>query len=347
MIDNNVDSIFKCSLNFLQTRSAKYYNFWLGSSDLNFNNDELISACDVIYSLCLLNFPVAVSNKSIEQFFQLIDNSVLYGTKLKDEESYEFNAHMTAYILGTAQILKAEYPNQTKELKINKEWDFSKVLNESYIPIFPVKFTHHSWRVSHWLGGVPSIILNVYRETGEVKYKLLFDKVIASLENNAITDKGLIKVHKSKLLHFIFRNLYRIRHNPKIGDIGGIVHILWLYHFTGKEYKAVDNLLSYSLELAKNQEKFMETIPYCLDFDFIQLIRTGLKQQGYKQDETLLFKRFKKDLTIYFTQDMLNDENFTLHKLPGALATFQECEMYLNRDTNINNVDIIKIAGWL
>jgi hypothetical protein len=44
---------------------------------------------------------------------------------------------------------------------------------------------------------------------------------------------------------------------------------------------------------------------------------------------------------------MLNDENFTLHKLPGALATLHECELYLNRESNLNNVDIIKIAGWL
>jgi hypothetical protein len=347
MSDTSFESVVNCSLSFLQTRNKKYYNFWLSESIEPLNNDELISACDVIYSLCLLNYPVEVSNQSIENFFQIVNNASLYGTKIDKDESYNFNAHLTAYILGTIQLLRDKYPDETKALNTSHEWDFNSVLDDNCIPKFPAKFTHHSWRVSHWLGGVPSIILNVFRETGEKKYNLLFEKIIASLEKNAITDKGLIKVHKSGLLHSIFRNLYRMRHDPKIGDIGGIVHILWLYHFTGKKYKAVDNLVFYSLELAKKQEKFMETIPYCLDFDFIQLIRTGLEQQGNTQDEVLFFERFKKDLISYFTKEMLNDENFTLHKLPGALATLHECELYLNRESNLNNVDIIKIAGWL
>lgn len=351
MNNMSFDLITKSSLLFLEEKHSGIYNFWIKAELENLKHGDLVSACDLVYSLCLLHYPVDISSKAIEQFFNIVNSYCLYGTKIEANQAYEANAHLTAYILGTIQLLRAEYPDQTASLQLNHVWNINAVLDKYNIPSFPAKFTHHSWRVSHWLGGVPSIILNLYRETNDKQYKQLFDTVINSIEERAITEKGLIKVHSSRLLHIVFRNMYKLRHDPQIGDIGGIVHILWMYHFTGRRYKSLDNLLNYALELTLKQERFMESVPYCLDFDFIQLIRTCLEQQNELKNETKLFEQFRGNLISYLTTEMSTDDRFSLHKLPGALATLHECELYLNKNPSNKNkyesIDIIKLAGWL
>ena len=345
-----MNDITEPCIQFMSEKYPKYLRYWTLESKEALCKDNLISYCDVLYSLFLLNWPVEVQKSKIVDFIETTSTLKLYGTKLEQGEHFDCSCHLSAYLLGTVQILRKEFPNFTSNIELKLVWDFQEIIDENYIPKFPAKFTHHSWRVSHWLGGVPSIILNVYRETNDVKYKELLDKVLSNIESKAINDQGLIKVHKSDFLHKVFRTLYQIKHSPKIGDIGGIVHILWIYHYLGKQYKSNDKLLGYALSLIDLNKRFIEDVPYCLDFDFIQLIRTASDEQQMSEKELEVFTHFKLEIEKYFQNELILASDFTLHKLPGALATLVESEIALHAIRNEEAKgysDIIKTAAWL
>ena len=344
-------SVSEACLKFMGERYQEPFGYWSQTAKKPINKDDLMSYCDVIYSLYFLNWPIEIQKNQITGFIKMVFELKLYGSKISQTDEFDCNCHLSAYLLGTVQLLRHAFPDVTSEIKMNMEWDFKRILDNNNIPKFPSKFTHHSWRVSHWLGGVPSIILNVYRETQDENYKQLLNSVLNSLEEQAIDDNGLIKVHKSKFLHSIFRTLYKIKHSPKIGDIGGIVHILWVYHFLGKGYKANDNLLDYSVSLVDLNKRFMEGAPYCIDFDFIQLIRTAASKDvdNISKYENI-FNHFNVEVTRYLTDEVNACDSFTLHKLPGALATLAETRLALQQireETFERRFDVIKVAAWL
>jgi len=93
----------------------------------------------------------------------------------------------------------------------------------------------------------------------------------------------------------------------------------------------------------------MESAPYCLDFDVIQAFRTACEQTtGPSEVERERVDDLRRDVAAFFVNP---PKDFTLHKIPGALATYHECDLLLGTEVSELSggtpVDIIKEANWL
>ena len=88
----------------------------------------------------------------------------------------------------------------------------------------------------------------------------------------------------------------------------------------------------------------MESMPYCLDFDIVQLARTA-----YSHTDKPRAAEYANSISDYLQGEI--PSNYTLHKLPGALATLHECA-FITGDYSVHGLgcerkDIIKTAFWI
>jgi hypothetical protein len=95
---------------------------------------------------------------------------------------------------------------------------------------------------------------------------------------------------------------------------------------------------------------FLEDMPYCLDFDIVQLVRTTPGVPGQGNDPVVARAlRFERDVSAFLQGEV--PTGYTLHKLPGALAAMHECALIAGLDmlpgADIRPVDIIKSAFWI
>ncbi|MCI2285480.1 hypothetical protein L3081_21380 [Colwellia sp. MSW7] len=284
---------------------------------------------------------------AVEQYCIKVSMLPLTGTSQGDNEMLP---HMTAYVLASFNIIaKVGFDVRGKLLK-NIQLDINKLVNHyTMLPVWPNKWSHHSWRVSHWVGGIPSILLMFARYDPKQTIKESFvHEVLNSCDKEIINPKtGMMKAYKSELIQQVFRLLYSLRHNPEHGDIGGLVHIHWINYVLERPYIAVDSLIEKCVEGLKC-ERFLENKPYCLDFDYIQLLRTALEQrEDLKTDEIeQRVLKLKNHLVEFFKEIPM--EGYNLHKLPGALASLHECYLLLGNpyidELNIKTKDIIKVG---
>ena len=94
----------------------------------------------------------------------------------------------------------------------------------------------------------------------------------------------------------------------------------------------------------------MERVPYCLDFDIVQLARTAASADPVRAEKLRDRARtFERDLIGFFTGGA--PDSYTLHKLPGALATLHECALICGdeqmAELAIAPIDIIADAYWI
>jgi hypothetical protein len=94
---------------------------------------------------------------------------------------------------------------------------------------------------------------------------------------------------------------------------------------------------------------FIEAVPYCLDFDVVQIVRTTAHGTALPSVVIQRAGRYASDI-LQFMQEGL-DHSYALHKLPGALATVHECALICAREDVFGiapkPVDIIREAFWL
>src|SRR5690606_17742382 len=115
-------------------------------------------------------------------------------------------------------------------------------------------------------------------------------------------------------------------------------------------YVAVDALLAQAQKLFRRHEPFMEKAPYCLDFDIVQIVRTGLEQTGAGHAaDTARALKMTADMEDFFNRPL--PEGYALHKFPGALAAYHECALIAGLDPSgqlgTPAIDIIGRAFWL
>ncbi|MET1754016.1 hypothetical protein ABVV53_00845 [Novosphingobium sp. RD2P27] len=338
-------------LDLIKRTSPAGYEFWFTSGPTVGAEDvALQDHADIIYSAHLLGVTQQLQAEAAEHYQTMLAHAQLYGRAGGNAVAEKgANAHLTAYLLGGARLL--QITGKAAMLPaLFKGWQLERLIDEHFLPRWPKAWTHHIWRVSHWIGGIPSILLQI-AESGQntMISRSLVDKVLQSSSERLLAQRsGLLKPYKSELLQQLFKAAYRLRHDPDIGEIGGVVHILWVFHAVNKPYVA-SNALFDSAKKHLQREPFMEKVPYCLDFDIVQLARTAAPNEAARLDLAPRAERFRRDIAVFLTSD--EQIGYTLHKLPGALATMHECAMIQGLsevpELGIDVIDVIHDAYWL
>lgn len=304
---------------------------------------DFVTYCDLIYSLWYLDFLLKPTRKSVNNFFDCFYACSRWGA-IGIDHAVELNAHQTAYCLGALRLLRKSFPVYFEKKNAPDDWDFSPYLDTYSIPRYPLIYRFHAWRSSHWLGGGLSIMLNAHLETGNPKYRNQFHVTMNSIEHRVLDTRGLIRHMNPKFLGWIFRYLYNFKHDSRCGEVGGVAHLTWIYHYEGKAYKECESLLNYTWAVLNDKSDYVEDVPYCLDFDFVQIIRTASEQLSESEKYVVRMERYAKDVERYIVEMALDDDMFDLHKLPGALATYFECLALVDKTIK---KDVIKEAAWL
>lgn len=335
---------------YLSINASDIQQFWLTGKETHWNPKVLQDHADYIYIRYLMGSENWFIPKAAEIYAEVISEQPLAGRK--GAESCLL-PHLTAYLLASLNILAELGTDLRSKVFQNIQLDLSKLIDmTTMLPIWPTKWSHHTWRVSHWIGGIPSILLSFahYDEKKEITEDFV-RSVLSSCDKFIINKhNGLLRAYKSEFLQKIFRFAYRLRHSPEHGDIGGLVHIHWLNHVLNRSYIANENLVAVCMEHLEHKP-FLESVPYCLDFDYIQLVRTALRQYSVEVPEPVKRRMVElyDDLIKFFHS--LPKDGYTLHKLPGALATLHEVALLLERsyipEINVEPIDIIKKAYWL
>lgn len=262
------------------------------------------------------------------------------------------SVHNCAYAFGTLNLLRhAGHGDLYRRVVGGRALDLNNLLDEtSWLPRYPWWFTHHGWRVSHWLGGAPSLLLSAgASDLPEAEQLSEVAKRALDAANNALDPRtGLIRLYRSGLLQKAFKTAYAVRHDPTLGDLGGVAHVLWVNHVLDRPYVAAEALLKAASREFLARKPFIEKAPYCLDFDIVQIARTaadlGPGVQAPLRGRALEMMR---DIEAFFGGEI--PEAYTLHKVPGALATHHECGLIASTGghSSAPYIDIIKLAYWL
>lgn len=335
---------------YLDNFAPEIKTFWLGGECFTWDVKTLQDHADYIYIRTLLGDTDWFTSESVKKYAEVIKELPLYGKKDADDTLLP---HLTAYLLASLNLLAYAGVDVRKDVLGSITLDLGKFIDSKMqLPIWPKKWSHHTWRVSHWIGGVPSILLTFsrYDPKKQVPEQLVI-QVLEACDYHILSDhNGLMKAYRSEFLQKLFRMAYRLRHNPEHGDIGGLVHVHWINHVTNRPYIAADKLIDRCMKDLQ-VGTFLEKMPYCLDFDYIQLLRTALEQKHYKYSNSIekYIENFRKDLLLFLSN--LPKEGYSLHKLPGALATLHETSLLLKetqvKGLDIPPIDIVKLAHWL
>lgn len=342
----------KAILHHCRSMSPATHDFWLSGSG-NAKDIGWQDHADYIYVLKLLGLTGKVSLQSVREYFTLIADSPMYGRPLDQGNAQVApNAHLTAYILGSAWLLEQATGERLPE-STWQGWQVDRIVDPAtLLPRFPKAWAHHIWRVSHWIGGGPSILFNLARWGTVPGVDLaLVDKVLTATEKGLMDPKtDLLRPYSSRLIQRLFRLLYKLNHDPDVADIGGVVHILWVHYALGRPYRNAPELLLRSQEHMLENTPFLESVPYCLDFDIVQLVRTAQPAEtDHPANVVRRAERFLADTGDFLTK--VPAEGYSLHKVPGALATMHEAALIARRDQvdylGVPPIDIIRLAGWL
>ncbi|WP_336973156.1 hypothetical protein [Sphingobium aromaticiconvertens] len=340
------------SMDLIRRTSPIGYDLWFGMAPTT----TLLSVspqdhADIVYSAYLLGVADKLNATTAALYQDVLAAARLYGRPDgKPLMEKGPNAHLTAYLLGAARLLQ-HVGKAAMKPALFKGWQLDLMIDARRVPLWPKAWTHHSWRVSHWIGGTPSILLQIAQsgENEEITPQLV-DEVLASSARHIIDHKtGLLRPYKSALLQKLFKAAYRLRHDPDIGELGGVVHILWVFHAVNAPYVGNSALFANAWKHLQ-VEPFMEKLPYCLDFDIVQLARTSGTAAAIEAVPLVArATRFREDIAAFLIGDL--PEGYTLHKLPGALATMHECALLEGlpalTELGIAPIDIIKDAYWL
>lgn len=331
-------------------RHGELFKFW--TSGLRIPEASVEAHCDMVYTLVLTGRDDEIAPAAIEQFVAFLAGLSLPGwTPLNDRPP--ILVHNCAYAFGALNLLFDTPAPLYDAVLAGRQEDLAQIIDpETSRPVLPRKWVHHNWRISHWIGGVPAMVLSLAR-SGFARsryFESLFDNIRNATDAFIDSQTGLLKAYKSELIQGAFRILYSARHNPDLGDVGGVAHILWVDHATGREYVGLEAVLAHAQTLFRASKPFMESVPYCLDFDVVQIVRTGLEQsQGDRGTDAARAEIMLSDIEAFFAAKV--PDAYTLHKIPGALATYHECALLCGCDITETlgtpARDVIKSAHWL
>lgn len=338
------------STDLVRRASPAAFALWFGTGKGHaLNSAPMQDHADIIYTASLLGIADQLNPAVARDYQALLAGSRLYGRPAGTAIATKgLNAHLTALLMGAARLLHIA-GIAAMQPALFRGWQIDQMIDARQVPRWPGAWTHHSWRVSHWIGGTPSILLQI-ADSGhnpQITHALVAD-VLASAARHVIDPvTGLLRPYRSALLHRLFKSAYRLRHDPELGELGGVVHILWVFHALDTPYLARDALYANAWKQLQ-ATPFMEAAPFCLDFDILQLARTA-GPQANTAPLTGRATRMRQDIAAFLTAPL--PASYTLHKLPGALATMHECAMIEGLpevpELGIAPIDIIRQAYWI
>lgn len=336
-------------LTLLEDRFSSITSFWrTGQVQDVFSIEQ---HCDVVYSLTLLNEQSSIHGMAVEKFIARLKQTALPGWS--GGEGRPLSVHNCAYAFGALNLLShAGFKGLYTQALEERAFQSTGLVDRKGAPLYPRWLGHHNWRVSHWIGGTPSILWSLGQSdlADAPTYAALATSVLEVANAQLDSKTGLLHLYRSEAGQRLFRFLYSRRHDPELGDIGGVAHLLWVNHVAGRPYVACQALLDQSRNLFERHTPFMEGVPYCLDFDVVQIVRTGLEQTDDRRGaDVARAKVMMADIETFFSEPV--PETYNLHKIPGALATYHECALIVGKDAEADLrmpvFDIIKRAYWL
>lgn len=318
----------------------------------------ILAACDLAYARHLLGLPAFETREGFRRHLNRLNGFHLAGARANARPG--LSVHLTAYGLASLELAGLElagaaHREEASAFVRNIDWDWRLLIHpDSLLPRWPRRYSHHAWRVGHWIGGAPAILRLLRRLVPDIGAAMPWtdmpstERVLEACDGLIDPHTGLLRTWRSSRLQAGFRRIYRLRHDPDAADIGGIAHLHWINHAEGRTpYKAADALFERAWRLMQRRP-FVEDAPYCLDFDVVQLVRTAASGP--------LVGAFRQRAEDYATDTAVflrtaTDAGYRLHSLPGALAILHECAL-IQRQTTVAAlgtpaIDIIKDAGWL
>jgi hypothetical protein len=338
-------------LSYLWRQAPEALGFWTVTNSTA--RPDVLAVCDTFYSLKLIDRLEMLAPDAAMRFARLLCEHRLAGG-IGHGQGNALGVHKTAYALGVLNFLDAHgQPVQQDALRENG-WRKSELLDHRHRPRWPWYFTHHAWRVGHWIGGIPAIILSLWRLAPRQAAQNRFpppEIVLGSSDTLIDRDTGLFRAYQLEPVQRVFRALYRMRHDPDAGDLGGIAHLHWGNYAAGRlPYKAAPALFDRTWALLDQRRPFMERVPYCLDFDVLHLARTAMPSDDHRAPAlTARVIDFADDIHRFY--DTRLDRDYALHKLPGGLAALHECALTAGAarvpGLDIVPVDVAREAFWI
>jgi hypothetical protein len=334
---------------FLARRAPDALSFWCDNgSDAR---PDVLAACDALYCLKLIGRMDKVAADAPQRFAALLNAYHLSGGIGRGGR--QLGVHGTAYALGALNLLAAIRPTVHGDALRLEGWQLDEILDERSRVRWPWYLAHHAWRIGHWIGGIPSILLTLWRHVPELALANRLPPTSAVLHDaDGLIDgrTGLLHAYRADILQKAFRALYRVRHDPDAGDVGGIAHLHWVNYAAGRvPYKAAPALFDRAYGLLQRRP-FMERAPYCLDFDVVQIARTAMPPDDARAP-ALKARIDDYAGAIMDFYDAGPGDDYTLHKLPGGLATLHECALTAGRarvpGLAVPPADIAKEAHWI
>lgn len=310
----------------------------------------VLASCDQIYARHLLGLPPFAAADGFGRHLAQLTSVKLAGSSRKTGP--ELTVHLTAYALASLRLCGKGHSDEASDFVRGLDWDWRALIDaDCQLPHWPAQYSHHAWRVGHWVGGAPAILRAMWLMAPDICVREATPEIATVLDacDNLIDPRtGLLRTWRSPLLQLGFRQLYRIRHDPKAGDIGGIAHLHWNNHAEGRTtYRGADALFQRAWALMQRRP-FIEAAPYCLDFDVVQIVRTSATGPLNDAVRQRAFD-YAADVRAFLLARVGPD--YPLHKLPGALATLHECALICGETDRLAfegpAIDIIKAAGWL
>jgi hypothetical protein len=312
---------------------------------------DILAACDTLYCLKLIGRMDLVAPDAAARFAALLNGYRLAGGIGKGSGP-PLGVHRSAYVLGALNLLAGLGLPTHGDVVRPSGWALREILDGRCVR-WPWYLAHHAWRIGHWIGGIPSIMLSLWRHVPELAHSngLPYPATVLRNSDKLIdAQTGLFHIYRAELVQRAFRGLYRMRHDPDAGDIGGIAHLHWCNYAAGRmPYKASPALFERAWALMQRRP-FMEEVPYCLDFDVVQIARTAIPQ-GDARAGRLQVRVDAYAAALLDFYDSRLDDTYDLHKLPGGLAALHECAIAAGNarvpGLEIPPVDIAKEAHWI
>jgi hypothetical protein len=319
--------------------------------------------CDILYTLYFLDWPRRPSAAGISAFCARLAD-FRPKARLFGKGETPLDVHGTAYVLGALALLAQDQPGLLERVLHQRGWVADDLVRRATaLPRWPARWSHHGWRVGHWIGGACAICAILEARIPELYRANGFPPSVTVLER---TDElidlstGFLRCYGSgrsaALAHRAFNSLYALRHNPICGEIGGVVHVHWANHFLGRPIKGANPLYLAAVRQLLSRQPFMERVPYCLDFDLIQITRIIHEGRGKPLTPELRQRLLNYERAlVYFLRRPL-PVDYSLHKIAGSLAALHECLLFLKGsrdglDSDAHRLppprDIMREVTWL